>query len=79
MWADLAEPDAARPYRALQAMAAAAPQAVPLLKERLRPVVVSVDRPRQARLIADLDSNRFAARQKAMAALEKLGELGMPW
>jgi hypothetical protein len=28
-----------------------------------------------ARLIADLDSKNFAARQKATAALEKLGEL----
>jgi RNA polymerase sigma factor (sigma-70 family) len=75
MWTDLAGLDAAKAFRALQAMAAAAPEAVPLLKERLRPVAVSVDRPRLARLIADLDNSRFAVRRKATADLERLGEL----
>src|SRR5262249_18721637 len=57
---------------------AAAPQVVPLLKERVQPVTVPADRTRLARLVADLDSSKFAVRQEAAAALEKLGELAEP-
>jgi hypothetical protein len=77
-WTDLAGEDAARAYRALQAMAAVGPQSVPFLKGRLRPSAVAVDRQRLARLIADLDSDRFAVREEATAGLENLGELAEP-
>jgi WD40 repeat protein len=76
-WTDLAGADAARAFRALQMMAAD-PQAVAFLKGRLRPEVVAVDRQSLARLVADLDSDQFATREKATAALEKLGELAEP-
>jgi RNA polymerase sigma factor (sigma-70 family) len=73
LWADLVADDAFRAYRAVWAMAAAAPQAVPFLGERLRPVR-PVEGERITRLIADLDSDDFATREKAVAGLEALGE-----
>jgi WD40 repeat protein len=74
-WTDLAGLDAAQAFGALQALAAVPAQAVQFLKERLQPITVSVDKKRLARLIADLDSDKFATRQEASAGLEKLGEL----
>jgi hypothetical protein len=47
-------------------------QAVPLLKERLRPVTTADPR-RVAPLLAALDSNDFAEREKAAQELERLG------
>src|SRR5207249_2756858 len=52
-------------------------QGVPFIKERLRPVA-AVDPKQTTQLLADLDSNRFAARLKAANALEALGELAEP-
>jgi hypothetical protein len=77
LWTDLASDDAARAYQAIQELAVASRQAVPFLKERLRPL--SGVEPKQiARLIADLDSGEFAAREKATSDLEKLGEAVEP-
>ena len=72
MWADLAGPDAAKAYQAVQALAAVPKQAVPLLRQRLRPVGMP-DRARFVRLLADLGSNKFAVRQRAAAELEMQG------
>jgi hypothetical protein len=47
---------------------------VPLLQARLRPAPSPADRKQVARLLADLDSEEFAVRQKAMEALQQLGE-----
>ena len=47
-------------------------EAVALLRDRLK--VPRVDPQELALLIADLDSPQFAVRQKAVHALEKLGE-----
>jgi RNA polymerase sigma factor (sigma-70 family) len=74
LWGDLASADAKAAYQAIAALAAAPGQAAPFLGERLRPAAAP-DAKRVARLIADLDSKEFAARQKATAALEKLGAL----
>jgi WD40 repeat protein len=49
-------------------------QAVPLLGERLQ-AVPAVDGKRIADLVKDLDHPRFAVRQQATVALEKLGDL----
>jgi hypothetical protein len=76
LWADLAGEDAARAHRAVWAMVASASQAVPFLKERLRPVKVEKDR--IERLIAALDSDKFAEREKAMVELRALGSLAEP-
>jgi RNA polymerase sigma factor (sigma-70 family) len=79
LWADLAGADAARAYRAIGSLAAAK-GAVSFLKGRL-PAVPELDaggRKRLDALIADLDSDDFAVRQKATAELEKLGESAAP-
>ena len=52
-------------------------KSVPMLSERLRPVP-QVEQARIDRLIADLDAEEFAVRNKATEALEALGELAEP-
>jgi WD40 repeat protein len=76
-WAALAGVDAAAAYAAMWSLAAAGDQAVAFVKDRLRAVSTS-DAERLTRLIADLDSNRFAVREKATEELEKEGELAKP-
>jgi hypothetical protein len=46
-------------------------------RDRLRPVAAAGEA-RTARLIADLDSEDFAAREKSVAELERLGEAAAP-
>jgi WD40 repeat protein len=77
LWADLAGEDAVRAYEAVWTLAAAHGQAVPLLRERLRPAK-PVDSRRVAQLIADLDNNRFALRQRATEELRQLHSLAAP-
>jgi hypothetical protein len=77
LWADLAAADAARAYRAMATLTAAAPHFVPWLGERLRPVA-SASPQRVDQLIADLNSDDFAAREAAAQALEDLGESAGP-
>src|SRR5262249_41050344 len=75
-WASLAA-DPAEAYRAVSVLAAAPRQAVPFLSEHLKPVAPeSTEKIR--RLIADLDSSRFAVRQTAGAELERMGEDALP-
>jgi RNA polymerase sigma factor (sigma-70 family) len=73
-WADLARPDAARGFRAVQRLASAPAQAVPYLTQRLRPIP-GVTEERLVRLIADLGSKEFDVREKATRELERVGEL----
>jgi WD40 repeat protein len=73
LWADLAHKDGARAFEAIRTLCAAPAAAVPLLRERLRPADPP-EREQVARLLAELDSKSFAARQKATLELEKLGE-----
>jgi hypothetical protein len=69
LWKDLASDDADKAYQAVRPLVSAAPQTVPLFKERLRPVTEDI-----RQLIADLDDNRFAVRQKATQDLSRLGK-----
>src|SRR5262249_9341424 len=62
-WADLGTADGARAYRGMRLLAAAPAEAVPYLRQQLRPIVL--DEKHLARLIADLDSSRFVVREKA--------------
>jgi RNA polymerase sigma factor (sigma-70 family) len=75
LWRDLGEADARRAYRALWRMALSPKQALPFLAEHLRPIAPldAAQQKRVDRLVADLDSDRFAVRQEAEAALEKMG------
>jgi sugar lactone lactonase YvrE len=78
LWADLAGEDARKAYRAVGALAAAATRAVPFLRERLRPAGAPAPNPRRARLIADLDHDRFDVREKATEELAKEGKAAGP-
>src|SRR5262249_40907982 len=66
--------EAATAYPTVWAMAGSPKTAVPFLREHLKPVLPA-DPQKLTKLIADLDSDQFAARQKAGEELETLGEL----
>jgi hypothetical protein len=74
-WADLAGDDAARAYEAVWALAAG--DSAPFLKGRLRPVPAA-GAEQVARLLADLDSDAFAVRERATRELAKLEEAAEP-
>jgi hypothetical protein len=76
-WADLAGKDAGKALEALRLLRSAPAQTADFLKDHLRPAAL-VDSQRVTRLVADLDSDAFAVRQKATAELEKLGDLAEP-
>jgi WD40 repeat protein len=69
-WEDLGG-DAGRAYRAVGALAVAE-QAVPFLAERVRPAAAP-DPKRVAKLLADLEDERFEVREQASRELEALG------
>ncbi len=67
-WGDVGNADAARAQRAIWTLAAASRTAVPLVRQHLRPVP-KTDAVALTRLIADLDSDDFATREKAQQAI----------
>ncbi len=71
-WTDLASRDAAQAYRAICTLVRWPKEAVSFLEGHLQRLP-QADARRAARLVLDLDSNRFADRQKATDELEKLG------
>jgi WD40 repeat protein len=72
LWRDLEGNDPARAFKAIAALASVPGEAVPLLKERLRPRP-PVSPGVIAKLIADLDSNQYEVRERAEEELAKLG------
>jgi len=76
LWEDLAS-EAKKAHRAVGALSAAPQPPVSFLAARLRPIPVP-DPPRVRRLLADLDSDTFAVREKAMAELEALERAAAP-
>jgi len=73
LWDDLASPDATRAFQAVRRLVGSPGSAVDLMRERLRPAV-AVDRERVRQLLRDLESDKFAVRQKANAELDQLGD-----
>jgi dipeptidyl aminopeptidase/acylaminoacyl peptidase len=71
-WKALAADDAAAGYRAMQMLAADPKRSIPYLRTRLHPAAVA-DEKRLKQWIADLDSDQFTVREKAISELEKLG------
>jgi RNA polymerase sigma factor (sigma-70 family) len=71
-WADL-EGEARKAFGARGALAGSPAQAVALLKGRLKPVQPA-DPGDVQRLLADLDSDSFATREKARKELEEMGD-----
>jgi hypothetical protein len=72
-WSTLASDDAAKAYHALGTLVRTPEQAVSLAQKRLRPASTP-DVQEITRWISDLDSDRFAIRDKASKELAKMGE-----
>ncbi len=77
LYSDLESADLPKAYRSLWTLVLGEKQSVPFLKEKLRPIQ-PVEPQQIARLVADLDSDHFAVRQKATAELEKIERLAEP-
>jgi WD40 repeat protein len=76
-WADLAGEDARRGYAAVCGLAAAPLQALPLIRDRLRPTTEAP--PAKLRpLITELDGPEFERREAARRQLTALGEAALP-
>jgi RNA polymerase sigma factor (sigma-70 family) len=80
LWDDLASDDAARAYTAVGKLTAVPDQAVALLRQRLQPAPAgdAAQQKKVAQLVAQLDDNDFAVREKASEELEKLGAVAEP-
>jgi WD40 repeat protein len=76
-WSDLLGTDATRAFDAICAFAAAPGESVAFVKDRVRPAAPA-DAEKVERLIAALDSPRFAERKKASTDLEQIGESAIP-
>lgn len=77
IWSDLAGEDVRRAHDAICAIVHSPGSGIAFLREVLRPVPPSD--PRQiARLVADLDSDKFASREQAERDLGQLRELAEP-
>lgn len=74
LWTTLDGPDGKKAEAALRTLAARPAEALPFLKGQVKPVAgVKPDPEKIRKLIADLDSPRYAVREKAMQDLERLG------
>jgi hypothetical protein len=76
LWTNLGSENAAKAYRALGRLVGAPKDTLPFLGKHL-PYASPTDR-RIARLIADLDDDEYAVREKATHELEKLGPVARP-
>ncbi len=76
-WKALADRDAAKAYDAVLALAAAPEASVALLRVQLRPAAAG-KAAKVKDLVADLDSDDFARREKATRALRQLGTTAEP-
>lgn len=77
LWADLAAEQGPRAFRAVWGLAASPAEAVPFLRDRLRPVLK--EKPEHIRrLIADLDHDEFVVRERATRELGRLGVQTQP-
>jgi hypothetical protein len=73
LWAELADDDAAKAYRAVIALEGDPAHALPYLQQKLVETF-RVDKQQIDRLLVALDSDTFATRKKAMSALAQMGE-----
>jgi hypothetical protein len=72
LWDDLACDDAPKAYRAMSSLASRGDKAAELIAEKVKPVPV-VEQAVLAKLIEDLDSERFAVRERASKTLTSHG------
>ncbi len=78
LWAAVQGEDAIAANAAVWELAAAPRDAVPFLRRRLTPAEAPAGATPLARLIADLDSDAFADREKASAELTRRGRAALP-
>jgi hypothetical protein len=78
LWTTLGGDDAPAAFAALADLAAAPDRAVALVRRELKPVPAAPTDDQLDRTFADLDSERFATREKASRRLEDFGELAVP-
>jgi WD40 repeat protein len=74
VWRQLGDDDTVAAGRAIDILLAAPDRATPLIRERLRPV----PKERIARLIAELDDDRFSVREKASQQISLIGRVAIP-
>src|SRR5262249_27213922 len=77
LWTALGSGDAAQAYQAQTQLTTAPKEALAFLKARLH-VTAEPSLERVPALIADLDADEFAVREKAAGELEKLGDTAEP-
>jgi WD40 repeat protein len=77
VWENLAGADAAKAAQGVRLLATAPKQGATMLAGRLKPTA-PVEPEKLARLVADLESERFAVRQEAATGLVKVGEQAIP-
>jgi RNA polymerase sigma factor (sigma-70 family) len=80
LWKDLGNPNGGVARLAVRTLAQAPQEALPFLKERIKPPAAKDPKlaERIRLLVADLDSDKFAVRQQATEGLVKLGAAALP-
>ena len=76
LWTDLAGEDVPRASQAIWTLTRYPGQALRWIRDRVRPV--TVDEPRIARRVHDLDDPRYAVREQASQELAKMGKFAEP-
>src|SRR5262249_44632981 len=77
LWTELIGDDGGKAWQSIRKLAAAPKQAVPLLREQVKPAVPA-DPKKLERLLNELGSDEFEERSAANDSLEKLGDLAVP-
>jgi WD40 repeat protein len=78
LWADLARPELGAGTRAIWTLGAAPAKTLPLLQEKLKPLLADPFADRTRRLIKELGHPKFRAREAAVAELKKSGPAALP-
>jgi hypothetical protein len=79
LWQELASKDERTARAAVRRLLAGRKEGVPFLCKRLQDATLTIDEEHLLKLIADLDSKRYAARETASRELEKLGLTALPY
>ncbi len=77
LWSDLAREDASKAYRAAALLAADPAKTIPFLKKHLHPIDALDEKEIQS-LLADLDNDQFAVRDRASKKIASFGEQAEP-
>jgi dipeptidyl aminopeptidase/acylaminoacyl peptidase len=78
LWVDLGSEDGNRAFDAINRLSASPSTAVEFLSGRLKPTIAWTEKVDVPHLIEQLDDDDFDTRERASAALEKLGQAAIP-